>query len=96
MSTLLECPKCGWVHFAVSEEYVQKWEAEWAEYARTWPAEQLAHYGLKPNKPPTRDSYLHCFFCGNDEIDKFIPDSPRCQKVSNKGHTIQSILWEPK
>lgn len=29
----VECPKCGWVHFAVSEAYVKDWEEDWA---RLW------------------------------------------------------------
>lgn len=85
---LVECPKCGWVHFSVSEAYVQNWEKEWQHYFETWDKERLEAYGIT-DAPPTREGYLRCFNCGSKDIKSFF--------ITNKdvgGHTIQPILWE--
>lgn len=86
----MECNKCGWVHFSVSEEYVKNWEKEWQHYFETWDRETLASYGIT-DAPPTRDQYLECFRCGNRDTKNFFPT----KKILN-GHTIQPILWEEK
>ena len=88
MSTLIECPKCGWVHFAVSEEYVRQWEADWKHAVETRPKEWLANYGVT-DTPPSREQYQRCFRCGNRDTNDFF--------LTNKdvaGRTIQPILWE--
>jgi uncharacterized C2H2 Zn-finger protein len=81
---LVECPKCGWVHFAVTEEYVQKWEKEWQHYFNTSDKETL-------DSPPTREGYLCCFRCGNTDRENFF-----ITKKELNGNTIQPILWEKK
>jgi uncharacterized C2H2 Zn-finger protein len=87
---LVECPKCGWVHFSVSEEYVQNWEKEWQHYFNTWSKESLANFGIT-DSPPTREQYLYCFNCGNHDRDSFF-----ITKKTLNGHTIQPILWGKK
>jgi predicted nucleic-acid-binding Zn-ribbon protein len=87
---LVECPKCGWVHFAVNEKYVKNWEEEWKHYFDTKPKDWLAAYGIT-DAPPTRDQYLQCFRCGNKEISTFF-----ITEKDLNGHTIQPILWESK
>lgn len=83
---LLECNKCQWVHFGVSEKYIDHWEKEWAERFKTMTPESRSHFGLT-DRPPTREQYLQCFNCGNKDIDSF--------KTSNRdvsGRTIQPVL----
>mgnify|MGYP006293611433 CR=1 FL=1 len=82
----MECPKCGWVHFAVDEAYVKEWEADWARIWPTLDESGRAAYGL-PDGPPTRDSFLKCFRCGNSDRAAFFVTT----KYLN-GQTIQPIL----
>lgn len=85
---LIECNACGWVHFKVSEGYVQAWEKDWHHCFETWPKERLASHGIT-DKPPTRERFLACARCGNKELDKFFES-----KKSLPGQTIQPILWQ--
>ena len=87
---LIECPKCGWCHFGVSEEYVKNWELEWERFWPTLDQEGRDLYGL-PDGPPTRDQYLCCFRCGNKERNTFF-----ISKKNLYGHTIQPILVTPE
>ena len=87
-STLVECPKCGWVHFTVSERYVRNWEKEWAKVWPTLSDSGRAAYGL-PDGPPSRDGYLRCFRCGNSDLGTFFETKKVLQ-----GHTVQPILLE--
>lgn len=88
MKELIECPKCGWVHFAVSEEYVREWEKEWQALFKIKTKEWLANYGIT-DAPPTREEYLKCFRCGNKDTKQFF-----ITKKSLNGHTLNPILWE--
>ncbi len=87
---LVECPKCGWVHFAVTEEYVREWERDWAKFWPTLDEGGRDAYGL-PDGPPERTGFLECFRCGNQTTSSFVPSQKNVD-----GHTIQPILWEPK
>lgn len=89
MNELVECPKCGWVHFAVDEAYVKNWEKEWQRYYQTWSKERLSAYGVTDATQPTREQYLQCFRCGNKDTQVFF-----LTKKDIYGHTIQPILWE--
>ncbi len=86
----VECSKCGWVHFAVSEAYVQQWEKDWEAYWPTLDEQGRENFGL-PDGPPTRHGYLHCFRCGASHKQMKRGDS---KGISGRGHTIQPILWE--
>lgn len=85
--SLLECPKCGWCHFGVSQEYVDKWEKDWIVFFNSLNEEQRSNYGLKDSPPKADEEFGRCFKCGNKDVDLFFE--------SNKnlfGHTIQPIL----
>lgn len=83
---LVECPKCGWVHFAVDEEFVVDWEKKWATFWPTLDQSGKEAYGVLAG-PPTRKEYLECFFCGSADRSSFF----KSQKDVT-GHTIQPIL----
>lgn len=87
-SKLRECDKCGWVHFGVSEPYIQQWEVDWKKNMEELDENSLSHFGLKKGDPaPSRATYLSCFSCGNTDIDSFkdTQDGPN-------GSTIQPVL----
>jgi len=89
---LLECPKCGWYHFPVTEAYVRQWEEEWQQHFQEWDKETLSHYGITDETgPPTREDYLRCFRCGNPDRGSFYVSSEDLH-----GHTIQPILLTPE
>jgi hypothetical protein len=92
---LVECPKCHWVHFAVSKDYIEEWQDGWNKYWPTLDEEGRAMFGL-PDGPPGPEGYYQCFRCGNPDTLSFLPESSMCQKVSLNGHTIQPIYWEKK
>lgn len=85
MMPLMECPKCGWCHFGVTEAYVRNWEIEWKEFWPTLDESGRDAYGV-PNGPPTRDGYEQCFRCGNKDRSGFFKSTK-----SLYGHTIQPI-----
>jgi uncharacterized C2H2 Zn-finger protein len=85
---LVECPQCGWVHFAVDEDYVKQWEDDWAKFWPTLDEKGREAYGL-PDGPPSRDEFLKCFVCGNRDRSLFYPSSKNMD-----GHTIQPILMD--
>ena len=87
-SVIVECDKCGWLHFSVTEEYVQAWEKEWRLLFLVMDKEWLAGYGIV-NEPPNRKSYLKCFGC-QKKSNFFI------SKKDVTGRTLQPILWEKK
>jgi len=87
---LLECPKCGWCHFGVTEEYVQKWEKDWVVHWDKLDEKGRESYGCS-EAPPTREEYLRCFRCGNPEVENFFQS-----KKSLNGHTIQPVLLTPQ
>ena len=85
MEKMVQCAKCGWVHFSVSADYVRKWLQDWIEY---WPKltdQDRANYGLYDG-PPNTHSYLHCFNCHGSYKDMM----PATKTV--EGSTIQPIL----
>lgn len=79
-TTFLKCPRCGWLHFAVS-----------AESARQQVADANAH--LRSLGEPERaslDSYMHCFHCGDDTAC-FLP---AVESDAPSGVTIQPVVTE--
>ncbi len=83
---LLECPMCGWCHYGVDEDYVGKWKQDWAEYFKTMSKEDKECFGLI-DKPPSDDTYRHCFGCGNRDLHEFFESTKDLT-----GHTIGPIL----
>lgn len=84
------CNNCGWVHFGVSKEHVQKWEDEWKELCLTKPEEWLACYGIKDRTPPSSKLYYECFLC-RGSYKNFRESQP---EDCPGGCTIQPILFE--
>lgn len=82
------CNKCGWVHFAVTLEYVQQWKADWKQWCKEWDVKRLKGFGIKNRKPPSDKSYYRCFFCGNPYTDFRASKAGDCPD----GCTIQPIL----
>lgn len=79
-TTFVKCPRCGWLHFAVS-----------AESARQQVADANAH--LRSLGEPERaslDSYMHCFRCGEDTAG-FLP---AVESDAPSGVTIQPVVTE--
>ena len=85
MSSLVECNKCGWVHFTQTAKDVEEWHQGWLKFWPTLDDEGKAAYGLLDG-PPSKDSYYHCFRCGGDYRD--FKDTQK----DMYGHTIQPIL----
>lgn len=80
---LMQCPKCGWCHFGVTEAYVRDWEATWA----TLDESGRECYGLPDGPPKRADSYEKCFRCGNADRGSFFKSTKNLF-----GHTINPIL----
>jgi len=81
------CKQCGWVHFQVSSQYIDKWEADWKIFWAKSSQETREAYGC-PNEPPKRDGYYKCFFCGGDYTNFRDFKAGDCPE----GCTIQPIL----
>lgn len=83
------CNQCGWVHFGVSQDYVQKWKEEWEEYCKTKPDEWLECFGIKNRVPPSVEEEYHKCFCCRGPHTNFREYKPGdCPD----GCTIQGIL----
>jgi len=82
----LKCGKCGWVHFSMTREEVEKSVKEFNHYFDSLSKEdQDAYYN---GKKSSVDSYQKCFRCGSS-YEEAIPcnegDAPL-------GSTIQPLM----
>jgi predicted nucleic-acid-binding Zn-ribbon protein len=84
---LLECPKCGWVHFGISQKDVDQWLKDWQDRWPTMTIEDRKAYGLTDGPPTIEQEYMKCFRCGNQKIEEFFES-----KKDLFGHTIQPVL----
>lgn len=86
LQNLIECNRCGWVYFGVSEQYVTEWLEDWAKYWPTLDQQSRENFGL-PNGPPNDSEYRACGRCGNKHLEKFFKT-----KKDLYGSTIGPIL----
>lgn len=84
----VKCNNCGWVHFAVTMNYVIQWEADWLDFWNKSTTETREAYGCKDSPPKKEDNYLNCFRCSNTYIDF----SDALDSDVPFGSTIQPIL----
>ena len=92
------CKNCGWVHFAVSRDYIKKQTKEFAAFWNNSSIKTKLLYmplGTKESDLPERyneqkhsERYLRCFKCG-DSYKNFRKSK---EKDSPVGCTIQPIL----
>jgi hypothetical protein len=68
MDDLVQCKKCGWVHFPVTASYVRQWLKDWVAHWPTLDAAGKAAYCL-PDAPPDCRDYLCCNRCGGSYKD---------------------------
>lgn len=86
--TVVECKHCGWNHMGVSRKYAEDEVKQFNEYFDTLsPEKQDLYYGGKKSSVA---SYEFCFGCGKPS-DMQLPT-----RDIGDGHTIQSVIWEPK
>lgn len=79
---LAKCPRCGWLHVAISERVARAQVQEANEYLISTGASHRASY----------DDYLRCFRCGASSstfVDGSDSDAPM-------GSTLQAVVVERK
>lgn len=84
---LVECTRCGYIHFEVSKAYVRDWEIQWLRYFNEMDTEWLSLYGVTI-EPPSSDEYLFCFKCRSS----YKHFKPANEQNVPRGITINGIL----
>jgi len=88
--TIYVCDKCGWAHFGLTKDAIEKSAVEFMQYYDQLSEEQRKSYYR--SKVVTKESLIyrqeHCFNCGGSYMD-FHPETSE-DKIPD-GCTIQGI-----
>lgn len=89
------CNKCGWAHFPVEREQVEKQAREFGEYIASADQETKSMFGFGPERKWSFESHVakseKCFRCGNHYTD--FHDATEGDKLNiPDGCTVQGIV----
>jgi heterodisulfide reductase subunit B len=82
------CKTCGWIHFSVTQKYVDEENEKWKKYVKTLTTKQVKDFYGGSTEPY---EYEKCFRCEGSYKNTKKATKKDLKKLGI-GHTIQPIL----
>lgn len=88
--SIFVCNNCGWAHFGVAKDFIEKSSEDFMQYYDGLSVEQRKSYGQNSiTKSNLISKYMHCFNCGGSYENFHVETA--ADKIPD-GCTIQGIL----